>query len=62
MREMIMVWREEVPVMILGMSTGMQEKDTIMMMEETPMADMVKIIEEAEIDMKVGHLVCYTSN
>ena len=62
MRKMSVVWREEVSEMIQEVRTGMQEKDNIMIIEETLMFDMKKIMEEAEVDMKVGgHLVCDTS-
>ena len=58
MRKMSVVWREEVSEMIQEVRTGMQEKDNIMIIEETLMFDMKKIMEEAEVDTRVGHLVC----
>ena len=41
---MSVVRREEVSVMILEVITGMQEKDTIIMIEKTLMVDMKKIM------------------
>lgn len=62
MREMSVVQREEVTAIIVEVRTGMEEKGTIMMTEETPMVDMKKVMEEAKVDMKVGeHQVCDTS-